>query len=44
MEFKNLRYLVVGSGFFGSTIAERIAQDKNEKVVVVERRSHVGGK
>lgn len=25
MDFKNLKYLIVGSGFFGSVVAERIA-------------------
>ena len=34
--------LVVGSGFFGLTIAERAA-DAGAKVVVIERRDHVGG-
>ncbi|MBI4187061.1 MAG: NAD(P)-binding protein [Chloroflexi bacterium] len=43
MDLTNLKYLVVGSGFFGSVIAERIAQDKNEPVVVIDKRSHLGG-
>lgn len=43
MDFKNLKYLVVGSGFFGSVIAERIAADKKERVLVVEKRGHIGG-
>ena len=34
--------LVVGSGFFGLTIAERAAS-AGKKVVVIDRRSHVGG-
>jgi len=34
--------LVVGSGFFGLTIAERAAQ-AGRKVTVIERRSHIGG-
>ncbi|MGO1737292.1 MAG: UDP-galactopyranose mutase [Leucobacter sp.] len=34
--------LVVGSGFFGLTIAERAA-DAGHKVVVIDRRSHIGG-
>lgn len=40
---KDCRYLVVGSGFFGSVIAERIANDMREKVVVIEKRGHIGG-
>ena len=34
--------LVVGSGFFGLTIAERAAND-GKRVVVIDRRSHIGG-
>ncbi|MBL3687794.1 UDP-galactopyranose mutase [Leucobacter zeae] len=34
--------LVVGSGFFGLTIAERAA-DAGKRVVVIDRRSHIGG-
>ncbi|RQP10924.1 MAG: UDP-galactopyranose mutase [Microbacteriaceae bacterium] len=35
--------LVVGSGFFGLTIAERAATELGLKVVVIDRRSHIGG-
>lgn len=35
--------VVVGSGFFGLTIAERAASQLNKRVLVVERRSHIGG-
>lgn len=34
--------LVVGSGFFGLTIAERAAE-AGRKVAVIDRRSHIGG-
>ena len=34
---------VVGSGFFGLTIAERIATQLDKRVLVVERRPHIGG-
>ncbi len=37
------KYLVVGAGFFGSVIAERIANKLNEKVLVIDKRSHFGG-
>jgi UDP-galactopyranose mutase len=43
MEFQNLNYLVVGAGFFGSVIAERIAEDMGERVAVIDKRSHIGG-
>ncbi|WP_370187178.1 UDP-galactopyranose mutase [Aeromicrobium sp.] len=35
--------VVVGSGFFGLTIAERVARELGRKVVVIDRRDHVGG-
>src|SRR4051812_17776512 len=35
--------VIVGSGFFGLTIAERCANELDLKVLVVERRHHVGG-
>ena len=35
--------LVVGSGFFGLTIAERAATQLNKRVLVVDRRPHIGG-
>ncbi|WP_435769763.1 UDP-galactopyranose mutase [Nocardioides sp. SYSU DS0651] len=35
--------VVVGSGLFGLTIAERCAADLGLRVLVVERRSHIGG-
>jgi len=43
MNLENLKYLVVGAGFFGSVIAERIAEDKGERVVVLDKRDHIGG-
>jgi UDP-galactopyranose mutase len=35
--------LVVGSGFFGLTIAERVAAELGKKVLILERRPHIGG-
>jgi UDP-galactopyranose mutase len=39
----NADLVVVGSGFFGLTIAERCAAGLGLRVLVVERRGHVGG-
>jgi UDP-galactopyranose mutase len=39
----NVDLVVVGSGFFGLTIAERCAADLGLRVLVVERRGHIGG-
>ena len=36
-------YLIVGSGFAGSVMAERIASQLNKKVLIVEKRNHIGG-
>ncbi|HEX8126860.1 MAG TPA: UDP-galactopyranose mutase [Allosphingosinicella sp.] len=36
-------YLVVGAGFAGSVIAERLASQHDARVLVVDRRPHVGG-
>lgn len=43
MELQGLKYLVVGAGFYGATIAERIASVLNEKVLVIDLREHIGG-
>jgi UDP-galactopyranose mutase len=36
-------WLVVGAGFAGSVLAERLAADMGQRVLVVERRNHIGG-
>ncbi len=36
-------YLVVGAGFAGSVLAERLAADGGKRVLVVDRRPHIGG-
>jgi UDP-galactopyranose mutase len=38
-----LDYLIVGAGFAGSVLAERLARGSNKKVLIVDRRNHVGG-
>lgn len=40
---KKYDYLVVGAGFAGSVIAERLASQHNADVLVIDRRPHVGG-
>ena len=37
------KIIVVGSGFSGSILAREIAEKLNRKVLVVEKRSHIGG-
>jgi UDP-galactopyranose mutase len=36
-------YLVVGAGFAGSVIAERLASQMGAKVAICDRRPHIGG-
>lgn len=36
-------FLVVGSGFSGCVLAERIANQLDKKVLIVEKRDHIGG-
>jgi UDP-galactopyranose mutase len=36
-------YLVVGAGFAGAVLAERLAAELDKRVLLIDRRSHVGG-
>ena len=36
-------WLIVGAGFAGSVLAERLASQRGERVLVVDRRNHIGG-
>jgi UDP-galactopyranose mutase len=36
-------YLIVGAGFAGSVMAERLASDAGKRVLVVDRRDHIAG-
>ena len=36
-------YLVVGAGFAGAVVAERLAADAGRRVMVIDRRPHIGG-
>jgi UDP-galactopyranose mutase len=36
-------WLVVGAGFAGSVIAERLASQRDEKVLIIDSRPHIGG-
>jgi UDP-galactopyranose mutase len=35
--------VIVGAGFFGLTVAERVATELGRRVLIVERRGHIGG-
>lgn len=36
-------YLIVGAGFSGSVLAERLATQLDKRVLIVDRRNHIGG-
>jgi UDP-galactopyranose mutase len=36
-------YLIVGAGFAGSVLAERLASGSNKKVLICDKRPHIGG-
>jgi UDP-galactopyranose mutase len=36
-------WLIVGAGFAGSVLAERLATQRNERVLLIDRRNHIGG-
>lgn len=43
MSTQSYDLVVVGSGFFGLTIAERAASQLGKRVLIIEKRSHIGG-
>ncbi len=36
-------YLIVGAGFAGSVLAERLASQAGKKVLLIDKRNHIGG-
>ncbi len=36
-------YLIVGAGFAGSVLAERLANGSGKKVLIIDKRNHIGG-
>ncbi len=36
-------YLIVGAGFAGSVLAERLASQAGKRVLLIDKRSHIGG-
>ena len=36
-------YVIVGAGFAGSVLAERLASQHNKKVLLLDKRNHIGG-
>lgn len=40
---KGYDYLIVGAGFAGAVLAERLASQHDARVLVIDRRDHIGG-
>src|SRR6476620_6991833 len=36
-------YLIVGAGFAGSVLAERLASQAGKRVLIIDKRNHIGG-
>ena len=36
-------YLIVGAGFAGSVLAERLARGSGKRVLLIDKRNHIGG-
>jgi UDP-galactopyranose mutase len=43
MSSSHFNYLVVGSGFAGLTMAERLATQCDKRSLIIEKRNHIGG-
>jgi len=43
VKYEGFDLVIAGSGFFGLTIAERAAAELDKRVLVLERRAHIGG-
>lgn len=43
MQLSDYKYVIAGSGFLGSVLAERIASVLKKPVLVLEKRAHIGG-
>jgi UDP-galactopyranose mutase len=43
VSFRDYDLIIVGAGFFGATIAERTANELGKRVLIIDRRHHIGG-
>ena len=41
--YDSFDWLIVGAGFTGAVLAERIASELDQNVLVIDRRSHIAG-
>ncbi len=40
---KGFDYLIVGAGYAGSVLAERLASQQNKRILIVDKRPHIAG-
>lgn len=38
-----MNYLIIGTGIFGSVVANELAKNKNNKILMLEKRNHIAG-
>lgn len=43
MNFSEYDIVIVGAGFFGAVIAERVANELGKRALIIDRRPHIGG-
>jgi len=43
MDFNQYDLVIAGAGFYGTTVAERAAKQLGWRVLVIDRRNHIGG-
>lgn len=43
IDFNRYDFVIVGAGLFGLTVAEQLASSGNKKVLILEKRNHIGG-
>lgn len=43
IDFSKVDLLIVGAGFYGATLAERVANELQKNVLLIDRRNHIGG-
>src|ERR1700676_4688500 len=43
MDFQAYSFVIAGSGLLGAVMAERIANNSDQRVLVIEKRNHIGG-
>ncbi|MBD3228236.1 MAG: UDP-galactopyranose mutase [Candidatus Lokiarchaeota archaeon] len=43
LKFKKYDFLIVGAGFSGAVLAQKLASELNKKILIIDKREHIGG-